>query len=276
MVLETSYRRLFSFIPTQVLAAKSLACDPLPPRTTVNQYDQEFFKDIEDLYSSSIRSRRQRVNDERRLAQFIPDAAFRHQLQVMGTSFLIYLLFTDDYFCHLPKAFFEAHPHFAQRFPGGILQFAQMAGQLPPDVLEDLMLVEAINGPADGAMPGGLENVRDGAENMVEVNFVQGEGPLPPPDPGARINEVEEEEDDEVHIQDQGEEEEEEEEISVSHEKRLKFHHLTETSILAILKPMPRVIRNILGRLMFWGRNNTQVDQSSSEEDVLLDDDGVD
>ena len=150
-----------------------------------------------------------------------------------------------------------------------------MAGQLPPDVLEDLMLVEAINGP-DGAMPGGLENVRDGAENMVEVNFVQGEGPLPPPDPGARINEVEEEEDDEVHIQDQGEEEEEEEEISVSHEKPLKFHHLTEMSILAILKPMPRVIRNILGRLMFWGRNNTQVDQSSSEEDVLLDDGGVD
>ena len=83
MVLETSYRRLFSFIPSQVLGVKSLACDPLPPRTTVNQYDQEFFNGVDDLYSPRMRSRRQRVNDERRLAQFIPDAVFRQQLQVM-------------------------------------------------------------------------------------------------------------------------------------------------------------------------------------------------
>ena len=83
MVLETSFRGLFPFIPTQVLGAKSLACDPLPPSTTVNEYDQEFFSGVDDLYSPRIRSRRQRVNDERRLAQFIPDAAFRQQLQVM-------------------------------------------------------------------------------------------------------------------------------------------------------------------------------------------------
>jgi Transcriptional repressor TCF25 len=83
MVLETSYRRLFSFIPSQVLGVKSLACDPLPPRTTVNQYDEEFFNGVDDLYSPRMRSRRQRVNDERRLAQFIPDAVFRQQLQVM-------------------------------------------------------------------------------------------------------------------------------------------------------------------------------------------------
>jgi hypothetical protein len=83
MVLETSFRRLFSFIPSQVLGAKSLACDPLPPLTTINQYDEKFFNGVDDLYSPRIRSRRQRVNDERRLAQFIPDAAFRQQLQVM-------------------------------------------------------------------------------------------------------------------------------------------------------------------------------------------------
>ena len=82
MVLETSYKRLFSFIPRVVLEAKSLACDPLPPPTSVNQYDQDFFQGIDDLYSPRIRSRRQRANDERRLAQFIPDAAFRQQLQV--------------------------------------------------------------------------------------------------------------------------------------------------------------------------------------------------
>lgn len=87
-----------------------------------------------------------------------------------------------------------------------------MAGQLPPDVLEDLMIVEAVNAP-DGAMPGGLDNVRDDGENMVEVNFDQREGPLPPLD-AAHENEVEEEED-----QDQDQDEEEEEVISVSHEK---------------------------------------------------------
>ena len=40
---------------------------------------------------------------------------------------------------------------------------------------------------------------------------------------------------------------------------------------------MPRVIRNILGRFMFWGRDTQDdVDESSSEENVPLDDTGVD
>jgi len=105
-----------------------------------------------------------------------------------------------------------------------------MAGQLPPDVLEDLMLVEAINGPggvAPGAMPGGFGDMQAemGAEepadepanadaNVVNVNFV------PAPLPGAARPQVElgqgvrnVEEDDEDT--DEGEEEEEEEYISV-------------------------------------------------------------
>lgn len=82
MVLETSYKRLFSFIPRQVLEAKSLSCDPLPPITAVSHYGQEFFNAVEDLYSPRLRSRRQRAVDERRLAQIIPDAAFRQQMQV--------------------------------------------------------------------------------------------------------------------------------------------------------------------------------------------------
>ena len=40
--------------------------------------------------------------------------------------------------------------------------------------LKTLLLVEAINKP-DGAMPGGLDNVRDGVENMVEVSSDQRE-----------------------------------------------------------------------------------------------------
>ena len=106
MVLESSFRGLFSFIPSQVLGVKSLACDPLPPPTAINEYDQEFFNGIDDLYSPRIRSRRQRVNDERRLAQFIPDAAFRQQLQVMflyriaylGNHVLIFFFFCQGLF----------------------------------------------------------------------------------------------------------------------------------------------------------------------------------
>lgn len=98
MVLETSYRRLFSFIPRQVLEAKSVACDPLPPPTAVSQYDQAFFGGVDDLYSPRLRTRRQRVAEERRLAQLMPDAAFRQQLQV---SFFCALdiLFV---FCQMP------------------------------------------------------------------------------------------------------------------------------------------------------------------------------
>jgi len=57
----------------------------------------------------------------------------------------------------LVQEFFDAHPHLAQRFPGGVDQFAQMVAGLPPDVLEDLMLVEAMDD--QGGMPGGLDGI---------------------------------------------------------------------------------------------------------------------
>lgn len=95
-----------------------------------------------------------------------------------------------------------------------------MAGQLPPDVLEDLMLVEAVNAP-DGVIPGGLDNVRDDDEN---INFDQWEGPLPPLGAAALENEAEGEDD-----HDQPEDEnEEEEDISVSETTVVKFRGLTE------------------------------------------------
>jgi len=53
-----------------------------------------------------------------------------------------------------------AHPNFAERFPGGIVQFAQLAAQLPEDALEDLMIAEAdgigLQNP-NGGMPGQLQ-----------------------------------------------------------------------------------------------------------------------
>jgi hypothetical protein len=90
----------------------------LPPRTTVHQYAQEFFNGVDDLYLSRIRSRRHHVNDERRPAQFIPDGAFRQQLQVM---LLLPALDTISHITFPYQGLFDAHPHFAQRFPGGIL-----------------------------------------------------------------------------------------------------------------------------------------------------------
>lgn len=79
MILETSYRRLFSFIPKEVLDAKQLACDPLPPKTSINLYDGEFFKGAEDAFAIRPRSGR---DAHRMLERLIPDPIFRGQLQV--------------------------------------------------------------------------------------------------------------------------------------------------------------------------------------------------
>ncbi|KAF8890479.1 transcriptional repressor TCF25-domain-containing protein [Infundibulicybe gibba] len=115
MVLESTYRRLFSFIPRAVLEMKSLSCDPLPPPTSVTAYDEEFFAGIDDILSLRARTRQQRAADERRLAQFIPDAAFRQQLQALG--------------------------------------------QLPPDVVEDMMLAEAMGAGDAEPMPRVIRNL---------------------------------------------------------------------------------------------------------------------
>jgi hypothetical protein len=85
MVLESDYRRLFPFIPREVLNAKQLACDPLPPLTTLNIYDDEFFKGADDVFAVRPRTRRDAVNDQRFLERLIPDPDFRRQLQVSSS-----------------------------------------------------------------------------------------------------------------------------------------------------------------------------------------------
>ena len=65
-----------------------------------------------------------------------------------------------------------AHPQFAERFPGGLVQFAQWAGQVPEDVLEDLFLAVGAAGEVqlrDGEMPGGMP------DGEFMVNFVDPE-----------------------------------------------------------------------------------------------------
>ncbi|KAL1698609.1 transcriptional repressor TCF25-domain-containing protein [Schizophyllum commune] len=208
-VLVLENRPLFAFIPRAVLSARSLACDPLPPPTALTAYDDAFFRGVEDAF---VRTRREREADARRLARLVPDAGFRQQLQ----------------------GFFDAHPAIAARFPGGVVQFAQMAAQAPEDV-EDIMMVEAMAGAegvfGEGGMPGEMPGLGEG-EWVQEVEV-----------------------DEHGHEEEQGEEEEDEEDEDEDEEDEDED-----------IEPMPvRVIRNLLGRL--WGGGAAQQDESSSDEE---------
>ncbi|KAF7354637.1 hypothetical protein MSAN_01377200 [Mycena sanguinolenta] len=164
-VLETSYRRLFSYIPHEVLAVKALQCDPLPPPTAVTLYNDAFFEGIEDLrtFMPTITAR-QRAQQGRVLAQMIPDPAVREQLQ----------------------AFFNATPAVQERFPGGVVQFAEAVAQMDPDEFEALMLAAMVNADAvvnanGGGMPGNWEED-------------------PPPQDAGEVGEAEPESDEEEEV----------------------------------------------------------------------------
>lgn len=92
------------------------------------------------------------------LEQLIPDPVFRRQLQ----------------------EFFDMHPQFAARFPGGIVQFAQIAANLPEDALEDMMIAETenmrgepVNREMPGQIPGQIMLPPDLDEEVLDAN---GEG----------------------------------------------------------------------------------------------------
>ncbi|KAJ7235300.1 transcriptional repressor TCF25-domain-containing protein [Mycena haematopus] len=165
MVLETTHRRLFSYIPQEVLAVKALQCDPLPPPTAVTSYDDAFFEGTEDLRTfMPTATARQRAQQGRVLAQMIPDPGIREQLQ----------------------AFFNATPAVQERFPGGVVQFAEAVAQMDPDEFEALMLAAMVNGDAvvngnGGGMPGNWEED-------------------PPPQDAGDIGEVEPESDEDEQV----------------------------------------------------------------------------
>ncbi|KAJ7618505.1 transcriptional repressor TCF25-domain-containing protein [Roridomyces roridus] len=223
MVLETSYRRLFSYIPPAVLNVKTLQCDPLPPPTAVTSYDDAFFEGTADLRTfMPTLTTRQRAQQGRVLAQMIPDAGVRDQLQ----------------------AFFNAHPAIQERFPEGVVQFANEVAQMDPDEVEALMLAAQM-GDVDvgagegGGMPGGMP----GFPNWEEEE----DGGVQPGAPGQQ------EVVPEVQIEEEEEEEDEEEEP---------------------VAPLPiRMLRNVFNR--FWG-GNAAADDSSSDDEDPVDPAGVD
>ena len=93
IVLEHTTRagRLFGFLPPNVITAKQLACDPVPPPTHVSEYDPDFFQGAEDPLAVRPRGRRE---NQRMLEQLIPDAVFRRQLQVRSV-----VLFLNNVCC---------------------------------------------------------------------------------------------------------------------------------------------------------------------------------
>jgi hypothetical protein len=105
---------------------------------------------------------------------------------------------------------FQANPNLANGLPRGILQFSRAVGQMPPEILEDMLLMNVIEGEA-GQLEG--RGQVHGVE-MPGFDFFQGE-------PGElEEREVEEELEHEFGVDGEGaeeyeEEEEEEEEISV-------------------------------------------------------------
>jgi len=218
VVLESVTRagRLFGFLPPNILTSKQLACDPVPPPTSISEYDPAFFEGAEDPLAVRPRNRRENA---RMLEQLVPDPVFRRQLE----------------------DFFNANPQFAQRFPGGVVEFAQVAAQMPEEVLEDLMIEIAnqnqggamFEGAQHGNMPGrmpGLEGPDD--EDLPDLPPVAGQAPTEEGD--------EEEEDDEEEVE---------------------------------AAPLPvRLLRNVMNR--FWGGGREQDDESS--EDELRDEAGVD
>ncbi|KAF8644320.1 hypothetical protein AX16_008528 [Volvariella volvacea WC 439] len=161
-VLESAHRSLLAFLPKEITSARSLQCDPIPPSTKFNAYDNEYFASVGDDDLGLLRGEERTRRGARRLEQMIPDAAWRQQLQ----------------------ALYDANPELQRRFPGGLLQLAQALAQVPHEMIEDIFAAQLaaqdregmqMPGHLDdvlgqaGAVPGGLEGLEEegGAGNAI-------------------------------------------------------------------------------------------------------------
>ncbi|KAJ7032828.1 transcriptional repressor TCF25-domain-containing protein [Mycena alexandri] len=221
--LPVPFRRLFSYIPKEVLAVKALQCDPLPPPTAGTE-------DLRTFMPAA--TTRQRAQQGRILAQLIPDADVREQLQP-----------------HVVRHFFNAMPAVQERFPEGVLQFAEAAAQMDPEEFEVLMLAAiAANEDALNVNPGGMPGEMPGFPPWEEGVAPAAPEPVPAPVPEEEaIGEDEEDSDS------------------------------TMSTELNISQPLPiRVLRNVIRR--FWGGNGNVDDSSSDEEEraIPVDTAGVD
>ncbi|KAG5219850.1 transcriptional repressor TCF25-domain-containing protein [Salix suchowensis] len=122
VVLEATHRRLLRSY-RRMFGCEVVACDPLPPPTAVTEYTEGFSGERGCV-----------------LGEASQPAAARGGRTQTGE---------DDSRCGVPpaapivgQAFFDGNPNIAEQFPGGVVQFAQNAARLPPDVLEGMMIAE--------------------------------------------------------------------------------------------------------------------------------------
>ena len=169
IVLGSSAQRFLPFIPAHVINKNNLACDPLPPPSSKSQYNDDFFRGAEDVFATTFRHQ-SAARTQRALERLIPDPVFRRQLQVgLVASSVKYALLNKL------QDFFAAHPRLLGQFPGGVVQFAQLAGNLPEEVLQEIIVNAQILDEAaaqgalpHGEMPGGLPG-----NNLVQLDFVE-------------------------------------------------------------------------------------------------------
>lgn len=161
--LGPSAQRLLSYLPESVVngPGNTLACDPLPPPTLLTTYNDAFFSGADDIFAVGATGgrggrRRNAAQEQRLLEQMIPDPEVRRQFQ----------------------DFFAANPAIREQFPGGLVDFAQVAANLPEDVIDDLMIAAAVahhGGHGGGAggqarMPGGMP---DDEREWVQLQFIE-------------------------------------------------------------------------------------------------------
>ncbi|KAH9180075.1 DUF654-domain-containing protein [Lactarius sanguifluus] len=242
VVLGPSAQSFLHFIPADVITGNNLACDPLPPPGSQSRYNDDFFRGAEDAFATSIHRRRSAAQTQRLLERLIPDPNI--QAAIAGRS-----------------DFFEAHPRLLQLFPGGVIQFAQHAGNMPEEVLQEFMVNAQIMEDAavqaalpHGEMPGGLPGANFVQLDFLEEANVEDAGPapantrevLPAVDralPGAGDEEVDVDEDEDEDVEE--------------------------------IAPLPiRVLRNLVGR--FWGGTNVEEESSDEGSHSETELDGVD
>jgi hypothetical protein len=143
-------------------------------------YDESFFNGTDDPLAPRTRTRQERAAEARILHRLVPDQFFRAQLEV------IVLLSID----HIPadqsrKALFNANPHLADRFPGGLIQLVQAVIRMSEEEIDQLLVdhivideaggmghqdaagIDVPDGDRQGVMPGQMPD-----DDVVSLQFL--------------------------------------------------------------------------------------------------------
>ncbi|KAG6844434.1 hypothetical protein H0H87_006975 [Tephrocybe sp. NHM501043] len=164
LVLEGIHRRLLGYLPREFGQDAGLACDPLPPFTSLSNYNKDYFEGVEDVWSIRAGGRGAQGgvdDDERLLAMAIPDQEIRGRV----AQFLQGL---------------------RGQFPGGL---REMLDRLGPEAVEDVlgqvqgMVLAQDEAHGEGMMPGAFAIVGDGVADAPAPVQAPVAVPVPPVPP---------------------------------------------------------------------------------------------